>query len=179
MNEKKTILSVVFGVSLVSYIVALLSVAIEGITMLDFENITSNYGTKLIDYVSIAGILLIVALVMGIAYALVFAINKKNRKLVNIVCACIITLYFIITAIALKASLHVSDSVRSGRGYNSTEYTMFTAYLTAVATQTVTMLIATVSWLLLDRLNKKTAEVANGDGQAASAGANAEPLQAE
>lgn len=177
MAEKKTVLAVILGVSIVSLVSALVACLITGVTMLDYEKMY-NVNAEIADYSYTAGVLLITALAIGIVFIALFVGIKKHRILVSIISASVVVLYFIITAIILKRTLHIYG-YRVISGYNSTEYTMFTTYLTSVATLAVSVLLVTVSWILLDRSSKKLPMATNTDAQSTNEGVQVEPTQSE
>lgn len=146
MKEKKMVLTVILGVSLVALITTLVSTFIEGLSLLtDLQNIYDlGYNKKLMNTL---GGMEIGAVALGIAFVAVFLFNRKKRSLVNLILTILVVLYFVATTIAAKAVLpRYKDYILS-----ATHYSYFVTYLSAMIAITIPAVLVFVSSLILEK----------------------------
>ncbi|MDE6401287.1 MAG: hypothetical protein K2L54_01595 [Clostridiales bacterium] len=149
MKEKRIVLSVVLGISLVFLILALITALVDSLTTLtDFTKVSNTDETYYIIY----GVMQLVAVIVGIAFIVVYMLKKNDVKYTVIFSACLL-LYMILALIVLKVTLPTSEY--DGM-YLTRYYTMYTSYLGFFVVAAVTALLITVATVLL---KKQAAEV--------------------
>ena len=143
MKEKKTVLSVILGVSLVTLIIALVAGFTDSLSLLiDGENVDGVYYSEGYNY--LVGGLEFGLIALGISFAAVFCRAKNKRNKVGIILASVLAGYFLITAIVLRALL-------SPWSIRATDYTLFMSYISSAITITVSAALACISFLLLTK----------------------------
>ncbi|MDE6677171.1 MAG: hypothetical protein K2K12_05625 [Clostridia bacterium] len=153
MKEKKIVLSVILGVSLVALIIALVSGLADSISlMIDGGKIKSLYYEDE-KYHCLVGGLEIGLISLGIAFvAVLIFVKGKGKKISTIILAELLTCYFIITTAVLRKVMPI-DEFREHSIF-AEEYALFVAYLSSAITITVSAILACVSSLLLGRAKK-------------------------
>lgn len=150
MKEKKTVASVVLGVALVSLITALVAGFAESLTLLiDSGELNLTYEE---DYNYLIGGLTLGGVLLGIAFVAVFLANKKFRFAVNLGLAIAVVAYCLVAIIATRFTVPFSGYYG---GWNTTQYTLFTSYLTTEITLMVSAALTFAAWAYLARLKKK------------------------
>ena len=156
MKEKKIVLSVVLGVSLVALITALVAGLADSLSLL-IDGL-GGYSQKNVGYVIAIGVLELCLSGLGIAFVAlkIRAMVKPSNGtfIAETVLAAVIGGFFVITLIVLR----VTQPTNSQNELFAQYYALFTAYLGAAITVTVSALLAYLSSLFLNRLAKKDEE---------------------
>lgn len=153
-NEKRTILSVVFGVALVSFVTAAVACFTNSITVLvDYPMLDMTR-----DFYNTAAYVLLALGVLCAAYFVV-KLTVKKTFIPCLVIASVILAYVLTSLLVLRFTLPTyRSSYSSPLQLRSTEYTFFEASYFAVAlTVGITVTLTEVSHLLLLRMNAKKA----------------------
>lgn len=144
MNEKKTVLAVILGVSFVSLVAALIAGFIDGLMILtDFHE---YYGIMEQRYDVAVAALELVVIMLGIALVLMFLLLKNNRKKALIYTCISLVALAILSLIILRAM--IPDNFRS------TIYGLYTSYVTTSITVTVSSVLLVVSYIYLLKQQK-------------------------
>lgn len=141
MSEKKTILSVVFGVAIVALIIATVSSIVDSFTLFcDYEDVNINlYQTLLSEYSVAFGVLELIAGICGVAFVILAVAMKKYKNITISILAAFEVLYLIVTVIIMRNVISDMGEI------SSKNYTAYIAYLTNVLAVTVPMAIVAVS----------------------------------
>lgn len=149
MKEKKIVLSVILGVSLVALIVALVAGIADSLSLLiDAENVNGVYYSEGYNY--LVGGLEFGLIALGISFVAVFCCAKNKRNKIGIILASVLAGYFVITAIVLRVVLVVFSSWY----IKATDYTLFMSYISSAITITVSAVLVCISFLLLVKAGK-------------------------
>ena len=152
MKEKKIVLSVILGVSLVALITALIAAFADSLSLLLDAKIINNT-TYRDEYVDIIGGMEMGAVALGIAFVAVFLCNRKKRNLANFILALLVVLYFVASTVAAREVVPIANKVLISAG----NYPLFAAYLNTMITVAVPAVLVFISSLLLGKA-KKTEE---------------------
>lgn len=149
MKEKKTIACVVLGVAFVSLISVLVAAFANSLVM--FIDGNRIRGVSVFDkYAIMTGSITLGAVVLGIAFVVLFFVNIKRRFAVNLSLLVVIAVYIIATAVVLRTQVG-----RNGDGELSTNaYSAFTSYLTSAITIAVSAALMFCSRLYLLKTNQ-------------------------
>ena len=150
MKEKKTVLSVIIGITIVSLFTAIVAGVADGLSVLidgdDIYQLGAHY-----HYEIGIGVLELVTVAFGVAFLSVFLFAKgKNRRNGMIVLISVMSLYSVITLIIMKI---IIPRFNDGVMYN-TDYAMFSGYMSMLLTFVVSSVLACVSSILLDKLKE-------------------------
>lgn len=160
MCEKKTVLSVILGVAIVALISSIVVVTIDGFTLLFdynvlFKDVKGTYHNT-VSILELVAVAISVVFAIAITVVSIFAKNKRIKLvflIINVSAAIVTVVYFVITVIVLRNI--IPAKAYYGIAVYSLNYSMFTAYLTNVASLTVSLVLSAVSILLLTRLKAK------------------------
>lgn len=167
MKEKKIVLSVIVGVSLVALIIALVAGLADSLSLLiDGKHISDiDYSKKDYGYVDAVGVLELCAIALGMAFVTIKICSEakpsKSLFVAETVLAALLTVYLIVTAIVLR----MTQPLTAGDLMYAKYYTLFTSYLTTAITVTVSALLAYFSSLFLSRAKKEREEIKQDEQQ--------------
>ena len=150
MKEKKTVLSVILGVSLVILIVSLVTGLADSLSlMIDSGKINGVSYHKNYNY--LVGGLEFGAVALGIAFVVTFICAKRKRDFIGLILAALLVAYLVITAIVLRVKVPTYNNELI-----TSDYTLFAAYLSAVVPLAVLTTLTYLSSLFLSREAKKS-----------------------
>lgn len=152
MNVKKTVLSVILGVALVSFITAAIALLVSMFqTLIDYAS--ANHIDS--DYQYIVGVMQIFLFLIALGFTLGIIFAKKKRKKLSIIFSAVSAGFLLSSTVALRICIEGYTSYSNDYFLNQYEYNLFTTYLTGALSLVISVVIATVAYIMLLRIAAK------------------------
>lgn len=162
-KDKRIVASVILGVALVSLITALVVAFANSLMMfIDVNHVQASNAHY--DYNFIVGGVTLGTFAIGVVLVAVFFASKKKRFAVNLALLIVFVADCIVSIIMLR--IHVPFYSKKANIVLSSDYSLFSTYLTVALTLIVSAVLTFLSWLYLTNAKKREAQAAESAEEA-------------
>ena len=156
-KEKRTLLIVILGVSLVSLVATLVSGVVSGLMYLVNGEMFNDYAT---DHIRLMyGLFLLVGMGLGVAYLTFYLVKKNYRNKIALIFLIAQAVYFVITSIVLYLWLAIAQNWY----IESVDFAYLGNYIAALLSALISSALITCASHFLHKSNQQEEQSATNE----------------